>query len=479
MSLNKWMHPKNPYKTPPNFKEMAMKYPEFRKVVTQDISGKIHLDFNDPLALRILTTTLFKKDFQLDVLIPDQSLVPTLPSRLNYLLWVGDLLDLLQDLPEDIIGVDIGTGASAVYPLLAAKHLGWKMTATERDHNNYEAAVGNVSRNELDDKIQIKLVSSNEIFNSILSEERNYNFTMCNPPFFKPDKDFESDLPGTVTEMLTEGGEVEFVNRMVEESIKFGLKVDIFTVLLGHKSSVSQVKRILSATKHVTSLTTTQFCQGRTMRWGVAWTFQSKLALDTVIGTKAKKEKPKPYSFTIEKSEKLAAVEHNALKYFRMIRGWLEEIKVEVLIRKENKYFSSARLTAREKGWQHQRKKRREKARGNKGSLDTKCSDDSKVESGKFSELVTDSEETSREEVEDALMSELISSEAGCKAGKNDAITGDDVIDTSEALLECDLFVKWAGPVVRVDLCYIKGQGGRESVHQLSQFLKNKYSISR
>ena len=158
MSLNKWMHPKNPYKTPPNFKEMAVKYPDFRKVVTQDISGKIHLDFNDPIALRTLTTTLFLKDFQLKVFLPENSLVPTLPSRLNYLLWVEDLLTLLPDTAGDILGLDVGTGASAVYPLLAAKHLGWRMVATESDQENFTAALDNITRNNLVDKIDIKLV---------------------------------------------------------------------------------------------------------------------------------------------------------------------------------------------------------------------------------------------------------------------------------------------------------------------------------
>ena len=203
MSLNKWMHPKNPYKTPPNFKEMAMKYPEFRKVVTQDISGKIHLDFNDPLALRILTTTLFKKDFQLEVALPEKSLVPTLPSRMNYLLWVGDLLELVPDLSDNVIGIDIGTGASTVYPLLAAKHFGWKMTATESNHSNYAAALSNVSKNKLDDKIHLKLVNDKEIYSSILSDEKKYNFSMCNPPFFKPEKDGSSFAKHKITTRYT------------------------------------------------------------------------------------------------------------------------------------------------------------------------------------------------------------------------------------------------------------------------------------
>ena len=109
MSLNKWMHEKNPYKTPPNFKEMAVKYPEFRKVVTQDLAGKIHLDFNNPAAVRTLTRLLFLKDFGLTVEIPEGSLVPTLPSRMNYLLWVEDLLSLLPERREVAYDHTIGT----------------------------------------------------------------------------------------------------------------------------------------------------------------------------------------------------------------------------------------------------------------------------------------------------------------------------------------------------------------------------------
>lgn len=31
MSMNKFMHSRNIYKTPPNFKELAISYPEFRE----------------------------------------------------------------------------------------------------------------------------------------------------------------------------------------------------------------------------------------------------------------------------------------------------------------------------------------------------------------------------------------------------------------------------------------------------------------
>ena len=40
MSQNKYMHPRNIYKNPPNFKLLAISYPEFRKFTKQVIGTK-------------------------------------------------------------------------------------------------------------------------------------------------------------------------------------------------------------------------------------------------------------------------------------------------------------------------------------------------------------------------------------------------------------------------------------------------------
>jgi len=158
MALNQWMHPRNPYKTPPDFKAMAIAFPEFRKFVKQDITGKVKLDFSDPAALACLASTLFKKDFGLVVEVPPTGLIPTLPSRLNYLLWVEDLLSTLpkqinESADQEVRGLDIGTGATAVYPLLATKHLGWSMVGTEASLESLATAKANVARNDLGGKV--------------------------------------------------------------------------------------------------------------------------------------------------------------------------------------------------------------------------------------------------------------------------------------------------------------------------------------
>ena len=339
MSLNKWMHDKNPYKTPPNFKEMAVKYPEFRKVVTQDLAGKIHLDFSNPAAVRTLTTLLFRKDFGLTVEIPEGTLVPTLPSRMNYLLWVEDLLSLLPGRGEgdSIRGLDIGAGASAVYPLLGAKHFGWRMVATETDLNNFKAASENVSRNDLNSLVTLLNPSPDQIITEVLSAESDdsFEFSMCNPPFYKPGQLVsDEDSVGKDSEMRTSGGEVEFVRKMMAESVELGRKVKIFTVLLGHKSSLSPLKQELHKCRQVSSFVSTEFCQGKTMRWGLAWTFSPDLPLKKVLGPKTKKEKQSPFSLIIEKPEWLPKSDYSAISLYHRIKGWLEGIAIRKVFSK-------------------------------------------------------------------------------------------------------------------------------------------------
>jgi len=57
---------------------------------------------------------------------PFSNLCPRIPSRYNYLVWVK------QNAGRSIRRVlDIGTGATLVYPLLGVKNFNWKFVATE------------------------------------------------------------------------------------------------------------------------------------------------------------------------------------------------------------------------------------------------------------------------------------------------------------------------------------------------------------
>lgn len=84
-------------------------------------------------------------------------MIPTIPLRLNYILWIEDLLGIFGSAGEQISGIDIGTGASSVYCLLGAKSKGWHMTGTEVDDVSIQYARANIDRNRLCDLINGKM----------------------------------------------------------------------------------------------------------------------------------------------------------------------------------------------------------------------------------------------------------------------------------------------------------------------------------
>lgn len=102
--------------------------------------------------MKVLSKTLLKRDFNLEVHFPQDSLIPTIPLRLNYILFIEDLLDVAKS--TNIKGIDIGTGASCIYPLIAARKNGWKMVGTDIDSNALQYAQQNVTDNKLDHLIK-------------------------------------------------------------------------------------------------------------------------------------------------------------------------------------------------------------------------------------------------------------------------------------------------------------------------------------
>lgn len=67
------------------------------------------MNFKDDESLRVLTKILLRHDFGIEVEIPESKLIPALSLRLNYVLWIEDLLvhSGLNDM-RLAHGIDIG-----------------------------------------------------------------------------------------------------------------------------------------------------------------------------------------------------------------------------------------------------------------------------------------------------------------------------------------------------------------------------------
>ncbi|KAJ4213557.1 hypothetical protein NW759_010977 [Fusarium solani] len=278
-----------------HFAELYTKTPDFKQLALQDkafalLWNKHNTDFFDnPQCVMQLTKTLLKLDFGLEIELPDDRLCPPVTNRHNYVLWLKGLLDSTSyEKPgSKLVGLDIGTGASCIYPLLGCAQRPWEFIATDIDAKSLEHARKNVALNKLDHRI--KVVERKTTDAIIPLDDLNVDkidFTMTNPPFYKSAQEMiksaeqKSRPPftactGAKVEMVTEGGEVAFVDRILKESLKLRERVRWYTAMFGFLTSLVDFIAKLCE-QGIDNYAVTEFVQGsKTRRWAIAWSFGS------------------------------------------------------------------------------------------------------------------------------------------------------------------------------------------------------------
>ncbi|KAF9228174.1 hypothetical protein BS17DRAFT_692951 [Gyrodon lividus] len=291
------MHPRNTYRHPPDFLALARRYPPLRSHVFLTHTGP-SIDFKSQLAQRRLTEALLYLDFNINLILPDNRLcppvsiagTPTVPPRLNYVLWIQDIVKTIASSGEIVRGIDIGTGASAIYPLLACRlEPTWYFVATDTDKESLTYAQQNVERNSLSDRVSVVDASSSP---SILHQLEDdpvtlFHFTMCNPPFYSSAEEVAQSAEakeygpnaictGAENEIITPGGEVSFVSRIFTGSLYHRTRCrSWYTSMLGKMSSLPQIVDLLRE-HQVDNYAITEFVQGQTRRWAIAWSFGTR-----------------------------------------------------------------------------------------------------------------------------------------------------------------------------------------------------------
>lgn len=220
------------------------------------------------------------------------------------------------------------------------------------------------------------------------------HFLMCNPPFFN-DRSFDYNCedsescdepmtgkkssshrksgrpsPSNLTipiESVTLGGEVEFVKKIIGESLILKESIKIYTVMLGHKRSSITLREHLKTINEVKDVTVNQFYQGRTLRWGLAWTFLEDIKLSESIKfsemKKQHKKKNPPLTYSIPKN--ITSINYSLQSIYRWIRHLLRdelEISTVDIIRESNQSIEMI-IRSQVNSWSHQRRRKRMAAR--------------------------------------------------------------------------------------------------------------------
>uniref|UniRef100_A0A8C7GPP8 U6 small nuclear RNA (adenine-(43)-N(6))-methyltransferase n=1 Tax=Oncorhynchus kisutch TaxID=8019 RepID=A0A8C7GPP8_ONCKI len=264
-----------------------------------------------------------KEDFGLTIDIPLERLIPT---------------DLVGGQGEPRRGIDIGTGASCIYPLLGASMNGWHYLATEVDDICFDYTTRNVEQNNLSDLIKVpqKTLLMDALKSAIGVNSRN---SRRPPP--------SSVNTGGVTEIMVEGGELEFVKRIIHDSLQLKTRL-WYSCMLGKKCSL------------VPKVNHTEFCQGRTMHWALAWSFYDDVIVLSPPSKERKLEKSrKPLSFMLLQSQ-ASSIDCRLKIHSNCVICVLQVLHKRVPCgRKEQNLF----LTAVENTWIHRRQRRRDQGR--------------------------------------------------------------------------------------------------------------------
>ena len=231
--------------------------------------------------------------------IPEGNLCPPIPGRADYVHYLADLLaEENGNIPtgNSVKGLDIGTGANLVYPLIANHSYGWEMLGTDINQGSLENAQKILESNpDLEENIQLKLQPDSDlIFKNIILSKDRFTFSMCNPPFHESEEDAilgnrrksnnlrkkkvdktNLNFSGNASELWCEGGEMAFIKKMINESVQFSSQVLWFTSLVSKKDNLHQLRTLLKNLK-VGEFKTIDMAQGQKISRILAWTFIPK-----------------------------------------------------------------------------------------------------------------------------------------------------------------------------------------------------------
>ncbi|WP_312076246.1 23S rRNA (adenine(1618)-N(6))-methyltransferase RlmF [Chryseobacterium sp.] len=291
------LHPRNLHRNPYDFDLLISCVPELKHYVFKNSYGNLTINFSIPKAVKLLNKALLQHFYDVKNWdISDSNLCPPIPGRADYVHYIADLLaENHHETPKGsaVKGLDIGTGANLVYPLIAQKSYGWKMVGTDINKASFQNAQKILSENpELSPEIDLRFQeNSDHIFKNIISPEERFLFSMCNPPFHDSEesamkgnlrktknlnkskiKKTNLNFSGQQSELWCEGGEITFVSKMIEESAEFSSQILWFTCLISKKENLFKLNSLLNRSKAV-EIKTIEMSQGQKVSRILAWTF--------------------------------------------------------------------------------------------------------------------------------------------------------------------------------------------------------------
>ena len=297
------LHPRNRHRARYDFAELVGTCPELAAFVRPTAYGDPSIDFADPAAVRALNRALLKHFYGTGHWqLPAGFLCPPIPGRADYLHHAADLLAGSGPIPRgpSVRVLDIGVGASCIYPIIGHHEYGWRFLGSDIDPGALAAAGRIVQGNPaLAGAIELRLQPEpGRVFQGLLRAGERFDLVLCNPPFHaSPEQAREGthrklrnlglaapgaraqapvlNFGGQGAELWCPGGEEGFLERMIAESARIPGQCLWFSSLVSKAASLPAVRRALKRAGAVATRTL-DMAQGQKRSRIVAWSFQTE-----------------------------------------------------------------------------------------------------------------------------------------------------------------------------------------------------------
>ena len=294
------LHSRNKNRDKYDLSALTICNPELKKYIVPNRSGGDSIDFSNPLAVKVLNRALLNHYYGIENWeFPDENLCPPIPGRADYIHHIADILaeNNFGKIPtgENVICLDVGLGASCIYPIVGVTEYDWTFIGSDIDPNAIASAQNIIDSNaSLKNRVECRLQeNSSDVFYGIVSKEEKIELTICNPPFHASIEDAQKgsrrkaknlsgknvksprlNFSGIASELVCEGGENQFIQNMIRESLEFSKTCYWFSTLVSKQSNLKGIYRLLENSA-ATQIKMVPMGTGNKSSRIVAWTFLS------------------------------------------------------------------------------------------------------------------------------------------------------------------------------------------------------------
>jgi len=308
-ALKPGLHPRNPHRERYDFEQLIHAEPALKAYVKANPHGGQTVDFSNAEAVKTLNKALLACFYQVHQWdLPPGYLCPPVPGRADY---IHHLADLLADanggsVPEGktVRGLDVGTGANLIYPIIGSQAYGWQFVGADIDPISIASAKLIVESNPVLKPLVTlrKQKNANNIFTGMVKPSEQFDFSLCNPPFHSSEdkaaagterkhrnlsdnrrgrgqkvevKADRLNFGGQNAELWCPGGEAAFVQRMIEQSALIPTQLCWFTSLISSKRNLPGLYKALKKAGAATT-ETIDMAQGQKQSRILAWSFLTR-----------------------------------------------------------------------------------------------------------------------------------------------------------------------------------------------------------